>query len=167
LFGLFNWINGILQPYIDQVLGFNIPGLGILILLLIILLIGILGSTIIFRPIIGYFDRLMVRAPLIKIIYTAVKDLVSAFVGKKKRFNKPVLVRLRSDSELQRIGFVTNNDLSILGDMNEKVAVYLPHSYAWSGNLYVVPVKNITPIKASSTEVMKFIISAGLTQIED
>jgi uncharacterized membrane protein len=167
LFVLFNWINGILQPYIDQVIGINIPGLGIVILLVIILLIGFLGSTIVFRPIISYFDRLMIRAPLIKILYTAVKDLVSAFVGKKKRFNQPVLVRLGDGLDIERIGFLTNNDLSILGDANEKVAVYLPHSYAWSGNLIVVPAGNVTPIGASSTEVMKFIISAGLTQIDD
>jgi uncharacterized membrane protein len=109
----------------------------------------------------------MVKAPLIKIIYTAVKDLISAFVGKKKRFREPVLVRLGNSPDLQRIGFITNNELTILGKANEKVAVYLPHSYAMSGDLFIVPVSNITPIKASSTDVMKFIISAGLTQIED
>jgi uncharacterized membrane protein len=108
----------------------------------------------------------MVRAPLIKIIYTAVKDLVSAFVGQKKRFNKPVLIKVSSESALEKIGFVTNDDLSIIGQSNEKVAVYLPHSYAWSGNLFIVPADHITPIKASSTEVMKFVVSAGVTNID-
>jgi uncharacterized membrane protein len=164
---MFNWINGILQGYIDELIGISIPGLGLVILLIAILLIGFLGSTIIFRPIINYFDRLLVRAPLIKIIYTAVKDLVSAFVGQKRRFNKPVLVRLGKESHLEKIGFITNEDLTLLGQPNEKVAVYLPHSYAWSGNLFIVPVASVTPIKASSTEVMKFIISAGVTQIDE
>jgi uncharacterized membrane protein len=167
IYFLFNWINGILQGSIDKVIGVTIPGLGIIILLVSISLIGFLGSTIIFRPIIGYFDKLLVKAPLIKIIYTAVKDLVGAFVGQKKRFNAPVLVKVGRDADLEKIGFITNEDLSILGQPNEKVAVYLPHSYAWSGNLFIVPVENVTRIKASSTEVMKFVISAGVTQIDE
>jgi len=164
---LFDYINGLLQGYVDEVIGFSIPGLGLIILLIMITLIGFLGSTIIFQPIIHYFDRLLVKAPLIKIIYTAVKDLVSAFVGKKKRFNRPVLVRINKETELEKIGFVTNDDLSIIGQKSKKVAVYLPHSYAWSGNLFIVPADLITPIDASATEVMKFVISAGVTNIDE
>jgi len=163
----FDFINGILQGYIDEWLGFTIPGLGLILLLIAITLIGLLGSTIFFRPIINYFDLLLARAPLVKIIYTAVKDLVSAFVGQKKRFNEPVLVRISRETDLEKIGFVTSRDLGILGQPNEKVAVYLPHSYAWSGNLFIVPVENIRPIKASPTEVMKFVISAGVTNLEE
>jgi uncharacterized membrane protein len=164
---LFLYINGILQGYVDEVLGIYIPGLGLIILLIIITLIGFLGSTIIFQPIINYFDKLLVKAPLIKIIYTAVKDLVSAFVGKKKRFNRPVLVKVNRETALEKIGFVTNDDLSIIGQTNKKVAVYLPHSYAWSGNLFIVPADHVTPIDASATEVMKFVISAGVTNIDE
>ena len=167
IYWLFNWINGILQGYIDKVIGISIPGLGIIILLVLVVMIGFLGSTILFKPIINYFDGLLIKAPLIKIIYTAVKDLVSAFVGQKKRFNQPVLVKIGKDTGLEKIGFITNDDLSIIGQSNEKVAVYLPHSYAWSGNLFIVPMENVTPISAASTDVMKFIISAGVTQIDE
>ena len=164
---LFAIINGLLQGYIDEWLGVDIPGLGLIILLISITMVGLLGSTILFMPIINYFDNLLIKAPLVKIIYSAVKDLVSAFVGKKKRFNQPVLVRMSINADLEQIGFVTNSDLSILGESNEKVAVYLPHSYAWSGRLYIVPAANVKPINASSTDVMKFVISAGVTQIDD
>lgn len=163
---LFYLIDGLLQGFIDEYIGMHIPGLGLLILLLLITFIGFIGSTIIFRPLVTYFDKLMARAPLIKIIYTAVKDLVSAFVGQKKRFTEPVLVQLDSASNIEKLGFITNKDLSVIGISNEKVAVYLPHSYAWSGNLIIVSGKYVKPIQASSTEVMKFIISAGVTNIE-
>ena len=43
-----------------------------------------------------------------------------------------------------------------------QVAVYLPHSYAFSGNLFIVDKENITPLNASSAEVMKFIVSGGV-----
>ena len=163
---LFKLIDGLLQGVIDKYIGMHIPGLGLIILLSLITFIGFIGSTIIFRPIITYFDKLLARAPLIKIIYTAVKDLVSAFVGQKKRFTEPVLVQLDRDSNIEKIGFITNKDLSIVGISNEKVAVYLPHSYAWSGNLIIVSAIYVKPIEASSTEIMKFIISAGVTHIE-
>ena len=163
---LFNLIDGLLKDLIISIIGRDIPGLGIILLLIIISVIGYLGSTIIFNPIVTYFDRLMARAPLIKIIYTAVKDLVSAFVGQKKRFTEPVSVRIGKDSNLEKLGFITNRDLSVIGMTNEKVAVYLPHSYAWSGNLFIVPTEHITVVNASSTDVMKFIISAGVTNIE-
>lgn len=163
---LFHLIDGLLKEMIISVIGREIPGLGIVVLLVIILVIGFLGSTIIFNPIVTYFDKLMAKAPLIKILYTAVKDLVSAFVGQKKRFTEPVLVKIGRDNCLEKIGFITNRDLSVIGMSDEKVAVYLPHSYAWSGNLFVVSTEYITKLNASPTDVMKFIISAGVTNVE-
>ncbi len=163
---LFNFIDGLLQGIIYNYIGIHIPGLGLIILLLLITFIGFIGSTIVFKPIIIYFDRLLARAPLIKVVYTAIKDLVSAFVGKKKRFTEPVLVQLDKQANIEKIGFITNKDLSLIGISNEKVAVYLPHSYAWSGNLVIVNAEYVKPVDASSAEVMKFIISAGVTHIE-
>jgi uncharacterized membrane protein len=163
---IFEFIDGLLIGYLDQILKRHIPGLGIIVLLISITLIGLMGSTILFKPFIAYFDHLFAKAPLIKIIYTSVKDLVSAFVGQKKRFNEPVMVKIGKGYDLEKIGFITNKDLSFLGIEGQKVAVYLPHSYAWSGNLFIVPAENVRPIDASSTEVMKFIISAGVTNLD-
>lgn len=164
---IFEFIDGLLIGYLDQILQRHIPGLGIIVLLISITLIGLLGSSILFRPFIAYFDQVFAKAPLIKIIYTSVKDLVSAFVGQKKRFTEPVMVKIGKGYDLEKIGFVTNTDLGFLGIEGGKVAVYLPHSYAWSGNLFIVPAENVRPIDASSTEVMKFIISAGVTNLEN
>ncbi len=164
---LFLFIDGLLKGYIDSFLGINIPGLGLLLLLLSITFIGFLGSSIIFKPIVSYFDKLLARAPLIKILYSSVKDLLSAFVGQKKRYTEPVRVRLFENSTIEKLGFVTNRDLSIIGVSNEKVAVYLPHSYAWSGNLLIVSAGQIKNIDAKPTDVMKFILSAGLIEIEE
>lgn len=164
---LFFFIDGLLKGYIDDVLGTSVPGLGLLILLVLITLIGFLGSSFLFRPIVIYFDRLMARAPLIKILYTSVKDLVGAFVGQKKRYTEPVVVRLFENSAIEKLGFITNRDLSLIGIPDEKVAVYLPHAYAWSGNLIIVPSSYVKPVDAKPTDVMKFIISGGVAEIEE
>ncbi len=161
----FDLIDGLLKGIFARLLGVEIPGIGLVALIIIITFIGMLGTTILFRPIVTYFDKLMAKAPLVKIVYTAVKDLVSAFVGQKKKFTEPVLVQLSADNRFEKLGFITNKDLSTIGLSGEKVAVYLPHSYAWSGNMLIVPSDCITPIDAPPAEVMKFIISAGVTNL--
>jgi uncharacterized membrane protein len=161
----FLYIDGILRGYVTQYLGFYTVGLGILVMLAGLTVIGFLGSTIIFKPFLVIFDRLISRAPLVKIIYTSVKDLLSAFVGQKKKFSEPILVRESMNTDIEKIGFITVHDLTKLGIPKGRVAVYLPYSYNVAGMLVIVPVENVTPLEANSTDVMKFVVSAGVTQI--
>lgn len=152
--------------FFDSLVPLDIPGLGILLLLAFITVMGFLGSTIIGQPIVRYFERLISKVPLLKTLYSAITDLLSAFVGTKKRFNQPVLVKVSSDSELEKLGFITSEDLTTLGIQNGKIAVYLPHSYNFSGNLFIVPRENVTAINHPTPEVMKFIVSGGITQFD-
>ena len=151
---------------VDGILPFEFPGLGLLIILVLITLAGVFGSTIIAGPIVAYFERLIEKAPLIKIIYSSVKDLMSGFFGSKKSFDQPVLVKMGADSNIQKLGFITNSDLSDLGISADMVSVYLPHSYAWSGNQFIISKEYITPLNVSAATVMKFIISGGVSTID-
>jgi len=165
----FIWLDGLLrdleifqhEPYAQ----FNFPGLGLLVILLFITLIGFVGQRLITTPISNSFDRMLKKAPLIKVIYTSVKDLLSAFVGKERKFEKPVLITLDKDGILQRFGFITSSDLNELG-VKDKIAVYLPSSYGILGELYVVPTQNVKPIDAHPADVMKFIVSGGVTKVK-
>lgn len=150
---------------VDGILPFEIPGLGLIVILIIITLIGLLGTTIIAKPILAYYNRLLEKIPIIKILYSSVKDLMSAFVGQKKKFTEPVLVRMSKDSQIEKLGFVTQKDLTIIGIDKGKVAVFFPHSYNFSGNLFIVPAENVTSIQVSPTEIMKFIVSGGVTEL--
>tara|TARA_B100001105_G_scaffold9438_1_gene7056 strand:+ start:905 stop:1456 length:552 start_codon:yes stop_codon:yes gene_type:complete len=152
---------------IDGILPFQFPGLGLIIIIALITFIGFVGSAIITSPINAFFQRLLKRAPLLQTIYSSVKDLMSTFVGKKKGFSQPVLIKLYENSTIERIGFITNEDLSTLQIKEGKVLVYLPHSYAFSGQLFVVDRNYITPVDSSSSEIMKLIISGGVTEIEN
>jgi uncharacterized membrane protein len=127
-------------------------------------LLGYFASFLVANPFFVFLERLLERTPLLKIIYTSVKDLIEAFVGEKKRFNQPVLVKINND--VQRIGFITHTDLSHLGLGSEKLAVYLPFSYGFNGQLVIVPAKNVEKIDASGTEMMKFVISGGVTDFD-
>lgn len=165
IYVIFLWGDGLINSYIIKYVGFDIPGLGLIIVMLFITLIGYIGTTILFNPILILLDKFISQAPLVKIIYSSIKDIMGAFVGKDKKFTEPVLVKIYEGSNLEKLGFVTQKDLTSMGIDKDMVAVYLPLSYTFSGNLFIVPTENVRPIKASPTEVMKFIISAGVTSI--
>lgn len=163
IFKVFAFLDHII-PF-DSILPFNIPGLGLVVIVGLITTFGYIGSFYFVNPMLSVIERVIERAPLVKIIYTSIKDLISAFVGEKKRFNHPVLITVSKESNIQRIGFITQNDLTHLGLGLEKVAVYIPLSYSFAGQLMIVPKENITPIDSSGTEMMKFVISGGVTEI--
>lgn len=158
IFVSFRWLDNLLQlPY---------PGLGVAIILLAITAFGYLTTNFAFKTAADWFDRGMNRIPLVKLIYSAVKDLLNAFVGDKKKFNKPVLVRINKDNNLYQIGFITQPDLTDLG-LQDMVVVYFPHSYAFSGYHYFVPKENIQPLNIPGPVAMKFIISGGVSGLRE
>lgn len=148
--------------WLDDRLDLPYPGLGLLIIFSVITLIGYLSSMYLFRVLGRWFDRGINRIPLVKIIYSTVKDLLGAVVGDKRKFNKPVLVKINKENDLHQIGFVTQEDLSGLG-LRDMVVVYIPHSYAVSGYHYFVPKENIRPLNVSGPIAMKFIVSGGVS----
>ncbi|MEO5571578.1 MAG: DUF502 domain-containing protein [Bacteroidia bacterium] len=169
LFKSIIWIDSLLPFQIPLKIpglpNIDLPGLGILALFFIITLFGYFASTLVANPAFTIMEKLLGKTPLLKIVYSSVKDLIEAFVGEKKRFTQPVLVTMAKDPEIQRIGFVTENDLTNLGIPLGKFAVYFPFSYGFNGQLFIVPAENVTKIDASGTEMMKFIISGGVTEI--
>ena len=152
---------------IDGILPFQFPGLGLIVIIALITLIGFAGSVVIASPINSFFQKLLKKAPLLQTIYSSMKDLMLTFVGKKKGFSQAVLIKLYENSTIERIGFITNEDLSSLGIKDGKILVYLPHSYAFSGQLFVVDRSYITPINKSSAEIMKLIVSGGVTELDN
>lgn len=158
------WVLIYLVITIDGLLDFGVPGLGIIIIFLFVLLVGYLVSNFLIdylRP----FERAVEKTPLIKIIYTSMKDMMNAFVGKKKQFQKPVLVKINKEAAVERLGFITKENLDELGIYENKVAVYLPFSYAISGEVLIVPKENVKEINASAADIMKLIISGGVTSV--
>lgn len=161
------WAMWRVLAFLDGIIPIDIPGLGLATLIAIVLVVGWLGSTILFQPLAEFGDEILQRIPFVKTMYGALKDLVEAFVGSKRRFDRPVLVKFGSGVQAERLGFITQADLSHLGMGPGKVAVYFPHSFAWSGNLLIVPTENVTPLDARPADVMKFAVSGGVSQVDD
>ncbi len=138
-----------------------IPGLGILNVLVLIFIAGILVTNVITDPIKRWFNRWLNRLPLFKFLYSSIKDLTEAFVGEEKKFNEPVIVEM-NEFGLKKIGFLVQKDLSAL-NLPGEVAVYFPFSYSFAGQVIIIATEKVKPIDKSPADMMKFVISGGVS----
>lgn len=161
----FEFTDGLLRESLVQILGYDIPGLGLMIIVLLLIATGYFGQTFIAKPIKRLIRKSIENVPVLNEIYSSLNDLFSAFVGEEKKFNRPVLVLINPEAKLEKLGFLTEHDLAILGE-EDKVAVYFPHSYNFSGELFIVPSNQVRELDISPTDVMKFIVSGGVSQLD-
>lgn len=138
-----------------------IPGLGILNVLILIFIAGVLVTNVITDPIKRWFNRWLNRLPIFKFLYSSIKDLTEALVGEEKKFNEPVLVTV-NEFGLKKIGFLVQKDLTSL-NLPGEVAVYFPWSYSFAGQVVIVAADKVTPIDKSAADMMKFVISGGVS----
>ncbi|PTN08566.1 DUF502 domain-containing protein [Mangrovibacterium marinum] len=160
----FDLIDGFLRRLLESWLGHIVPGVGILILFLLLTLLGFVGQYIVLNPVKKLWEGILRRTPLLKLIYGSLVDLFTAFVGKEKKFNTPVMVCLNKENNQWRMGFLTQPNLDEL-DMPGMVAVYFPHSYAFSGQLYMVEASAVKKLDMPPAEAMKFVVSGGVTRV--
>ncbi|MED5525780.1 MAG: DUF502 domain-containing protein [Pseudomonadota bacterium] len=167
LYRYFN--NGLFQPIallLEPVLGTPIPEwlvapVGLVLTLLIIMTIGLLAGHFLGRQLFSLVDNIMERLPLVKLLYGAIKDVLGAITGQDKRFSKPVLVRINADIEV--IGFVTRDSLDEMG-LEGRVAVYLPQSFNFAGNLVLVAKDKVTPLNMTAAEVLPLVVAGGVSK---
>lgn len=149
--------------WIDSWLGLEIPGVGLLIVIAAVTLVGALATNVVTRAAIGTLDLILAKLPLVRLLYTAAKDLMHAFVGDKRKFNRAVRVQPDPSLDLWFLGFITADDLTRLG-LEGMVAVYLPQSYNIAGNLVLVPADRVVPVPVDSADLMAFIVSGGVAR---
>jgi uncharacterized membrane protein len=174
---MFNYIDGLLPnllyKYFPHLIGTDsegvprrIPGLGFIVVVLLVLLVGWTSSSFVVKGLFDLFGRALEKVPGIKVIYSTVKDFFEAFGGDKKKFNKPVLVNV-TEGDAWQIGFITQEHAVEFG-LQDHLAVYIPFSYSIAGQLFFVPAHKIKPIdNVGSTDAMKFVISGGVTHIDE
>ena len=157
---IFEWMFGGLLPY-------HIPGFGLVFSFFWLAVLGFLIAHLLSRSAVVWFDNMMNRAPLVKVIYFSVKDLITVFFGKEDKMGKPVKVLVQRDPIQYRFGFQTRKDLSEFGFGSEMISVYLPFSYGVMGNQLVVKKEDVEFIDVPASEMMKFIVSGGVVQSTD
>lgn len=149
---------------VDGMLGIPIPGVGFLATVVLITMFGYLAQGLITRSLFAMLERVVNRLPFVRLLYSSTRDLLNAFVGDQRRFDKPVLVTPFPGGSGRAIGFVTQESLGAIG-LLEHVTVYLPQSYNFAGSLLIFPTRDVTPLEADSADVMAFIVSGGVTAL--
>ena len=159
------YVCAVIFTTIDSWLGLPIRGVGFLITIVLIVVVGALASSFVTRSLITALDNVLERLPFVRLLYSSAKDMLNAFVGEKRRFDKPVLVAVSNDRAVKVLAFLTSDSLSSLG-LADQVTVYMPQSYGFAGHILIVPADRVERIDADAAEVMAFIISGGVTQVE-
>lgn len=149
---------------VDSWLGIEIPGVGFLVTLALITLLGFLGSNLVTRGLLAAVEDAIERLPFVRLVYNSTKDLLGAFVGEKKRFDKPVVVQISPDGAVRALGFITQETLGRLG-LDDTVVVYLPFSYSLAGWTCLVPASRVQRLETSSADFMAFVVSGGVVDI--
>ena len=155
------WAFTMLDGLFRNLLGVRIPGVGVVITISLITGIGLLASNILGKKIFDWFESIFTKLPLMKLLYSASKDMIGAFAGEKKSFDKPVLVELVMGGPMA-MGFMTKESLGFLG-LTDHVAVYLPQSYNFAGSVLIFPAKQVKPLDIGSSDAMAFIVSGGVS----
>ena len=174
---LFNWVDNFLPNVLNTIFPVKfaavngevpkVTGLGFIVAIALVLIVGWLSSLFFVERFVAVFDKLLEKTPGVKIIYSSVKDFLEAFAGNKKKFDEPVLVNV-DGVDVWRVGFITQQSSAHFG-MADYVTVYVPHSYAISGITYIIPTSKIKklPKGISASEAMKYVVSGGVTTLED
>jgi uncharacterized membrane protein len=148
--------------WIDRLLNLRTPGAGFAITIVAIIAIGAVASNFFVRKFLRLTEVIFTRAPLVRLIYASIKDLLEAFVGDKKRFDQPVAVMITEG--VRTLGFVTQDDLGFLA-LPGQIAVYLPFSYSMAGTLVVVSRDRVEALAVDSASVMALVVSGGVSRV--
>lgn len=147
--------------------GWYLPGMGLVSALALILLVGLLSHVIIFQKLFEWGELLLNRLPLVKSIYSALKDFIGYLSpDSQHQFGKVVLVRLPGQ-DCQLLGFVTREqfaDLPLELAADEPIAVYMPMSYQIGGYTMYLPRSALTPVDIPFEDAMRLALTGGVTR---
>jgi uncharacterized membrane protein len=142
-----------------------IKGFGFMLGLAVAYFFGRFLETQSFLRLFNSFEEFVLRIPVFKSIYTAIRDFISLFSSEQKgKFKQVVLVNIPSGNG-QQIGFITVSNFEELSQTffaDDQIAVYLPFSYAIGGNTIIMSRENVVEIGMSVEDALRFIATAGV-----
>lgn len=158
-------LGGLLEQFLPT--GWYIPGMGVVSAVAITILIGLLTHVILFQRLFAIGDAIMHRLPLVKTIYSALKDFIGYLSpDSQMALSKVVLVKVPGQ-QFEQLGFVTREDFSRLPlklTIEEPIAVYLPMSYQIGGYTLFLPRSSLTPVDMSFEEGMKLVLTGAVSR---
>ncbi len=145
--------------------GWYWPGMGITASVILIFIIGLLMQAWMVRSLVAWGERIVLRIPLIKTVYGAVRDLISFVTQGHDSGLRQVVAITIGDANIKLIGFVTREDLTGFPEEiggQDMIAVYLPMSYQLGGYTVIVPRSAVKPVDISLEEATRFVLTGGV-----
>lgn len=161
---LFRSLDSFLGPPLQKLIGYQIPGIGILATLLLIFLAGFLTSNVVGSRLYGIGELFFIRTPLVRSIYSAAKQFMEAIVvPDKQAFERVVLVQYPRKG-IYAIGFASGRlDFQQLGQSGKFLSVFVPSTPTpFTGFVILFPLEEVSPLDMSLEEAVKFIVSGGI-----
>ena len=165
---LFTKVDGLLSPFITQLLGYRVPGLGLAATIILIFLAGFLTANVIGSRLFKIWEIFLVRTPLVRTIYGSSKQLIEAITTTDKHsFRQVVLVEF-SRKEMFCLGFLTQEIKADVGDKpHDLIAVFIPSTPTpISGFTMLFPREKVTPLDITVEQGIRFFVSGGITAPE-
>lgn len=162
---LLSVMEGVLGQILERYAVFYVPGLGIIVLMLLILFTGVLATNILGRKIVKFWDNLLHRVPLVRGIYSMLKAVVDTLsLQSKGQFNKVVMIEYprKGVYSLAFVTGVTRGEVQQATSDN-LINIYVPTTpNPTSGYFLLVPESDVIPLSMTVDEGMKMVISGGL-----
>jgi uncharacterized membrane protein len=167
VFQVFGFLDGLLGKYLkaqleEQYIPY-IPGIGLLFSIVLITATGWLATQYVSKSLLELVDRLLNRIPVVKSLYSILKETIQSFFGEKRSFSKVALIRIPGTS-MRVMGFITSEEMGKLTDkLHNHTVIYIPQSFQMAGMTVIVPKEDVEIIDISTEEAMRFILSAGVS----
>lgn len=143
--------------------GAMLTGIGFLGTIVFIFLVGYGSSLWLGAHILRWVENLLIRSPIIKGMYGLIRDTVHSIFGEKKFLSQAVLIDL-PNLGYKRLGFVTQDPVTIVDGEQEKIVVYMPHSFQISGEMILVPKERVRFLNLPPEVALKIVMSAGIVK---
>ena len=165
------WFVGTAELALGNIFKFFFPdswyikGLGFVLGLPLVFFFGAFLESRTFRSLFNNLEELVLQIPVVKSVYTTIRDFSSLFSSKNKgKFKQVVLVNVPPGNG-QQIGFITVSDFeevlhTFIAD--DQIAVFLPFSYQMGGNTVIMSRENVVKIDMSVEVALRFIATAGV-----
>ena len=157
---LFYFLDGILQEWVVRQFGYEVPGLGLIMVVLIVLVVGMITSNFLGKKIVKYGETVIGKIPFIKTIFNPIREIVSNLSANKSGSFKQVVLIDFPMQGTKSIGFITSDQLSV-NDEN-KIAVFIPTTpNPTNGFLIIVEKTMVEVLDVTVEEGLKMIVSMG------
>ncbi len=159
---VFKSLDGISQPFLRLYIGREVPGVGILLTILLILAIGYLSSQLAGQTVVGWFEKAIERVPLVSSVYRTVRQVVRGFTSTEgMNFKRTVFVRQETRGTLA-IGFLTGEFvLERDGARHSMATVYIPTNHLYLGDIAVMPSEEVMDAGMTLEQGISAVLSCG------